>query len=84
MHASNSIIRFADDTIVVGLISNNDETTYKVELRNLAEWCQENNLSLKEADRGLQESAEGAPPYPHRWDCSREGEKLQVPWHTHH
>ena len=25
MHASNSIIKFADDTTVVGLITNNDE-----------------------------------------------------------
>jgi hypothetical protein len=46
MHASNSIIKFADDTKVVGLISNNDETTYREEVRDLAEWCQENNLSL--------------------------------------
>ena len=26
MHASNSINKFADDTTVVGLITNNDET----------------------------------------------------------
>ena len=26
MHGSNSIIKFADDTTVVGLITNNDET----------------------------------------------------------
>jgi hypothetical protein len=26
MHTSNSIIKFADDTTVVGLITNNDET----------------------------------------------------------
>ena len=26
MHASNSIIKFADDTTVVGLITNNNET----------------------------------------------------------
>ena len=40
MHASNSIIKFADDTTVVGLITNNDE------VRTLGLWCQENNLSL--------------------------------------
>ena len=45
MHASNSIIKFADDT-VVGQITNNDETAYREEVRALAEWCQENNLSL--------------------------------------
>ncbi len=37
--SSNHIIKFADDTTVVGLISNNDET-------QLAEWCGTNNLSL--------------------------------------
>ncbi|CDQ57089.1 unnamed protein product [Oncorhynchus mykiss] len=31
MHASNSIIKFADDTTVVGLITNNDETAYREE-----------------------------------------------------
>ena len=45
MHASNSIIKFADDTTVVGLITNNDETAYREEVRALV-WCQENNLSL--------------------------------------
>uniref|UniRef100_A0A4W5Q585 DIS3-like exonuclease 1 n=1 Tax=Hucho hucho TaxID=62062 RepID=A0A4W5Q585_9TELE len=54
-HASNSIIKFADDTTVVGLITNNDK-----EVRAL-------------------ETAEGAPPYPHRRDRSGEGGKLQVP-----
>ena len=29
MHVSNSIIEFADDTTVVGLITNNDETAYR-------------------------------------------------------
>ena len=34
-HASNSIIKFADDTTVVGLITNNDETAYREEVRPL-------------------------------------------------
>ena len=46
MHTSNSIIKFADDTTVVGLISNNNKTAYMVEVRALRVWCQENNLSL--------------------------------------
>ena len=44
-HASNSIIKFADDTTVVGMITNNDETTYREEVRALGVWCKENNLS---------------------------------------
>uniref|UniRef100_A0A8K9USR6 Reverse transcriptase domain-containing protein n=1 Tax=Oncorhynchus mykiss TaxID=8022 RepID=A0A8K9USR6_ONCMY len=45
-HASNSIIKFADDTTVVGLITNNDETAYREEVRALGVWCQKNNLTL--------------------------------------
>ena len=45
MHASNSIITFADDTIMVGLITNNDETAYREEERALGVCCQENNLT---------------------------------------
>ncbi len=44
--SSNHIIKFADDTSVVGLISNNDETHYREEVAQLAEWCGVNNLSL--------------------------------------
>ncbi len=44
--SSNHIIKFADDTSVVGLISNNYETHYREEVAQLAEWCGANNLSL--------------------------------------
>ncbi len=44
--SSNHIIKFADDTTVVGLISNNDETHYREEVAQLTEWCGANNLSL--------------------------------------
>ena len=46
MHTSNSIIKLADNTTVVGLITNNDETVYREEVRSLGVWCQESNLSL--------------------------------------
>ena len=32
-------------TTVVELITNNDETAYREEVRDLAVWCQDNNLS---------------------------------------
>jgi hypothetical protein len=44
-HASNSIIKFADDTTVVVLITNNDETAYREEVRALRVWCQEKYLT---------------------------------------
>ena len=47
MYVSKSIIKFADDTTVVGLITNNDETAYREEVRAFGVWCQENNLSFK-------------------------------------
>ncbi len=45
-HSSTSIVKFADDTMVLGLISNNDETPYLDEVERLTSWCQDNCLSL--------------------------------------
>ena len=46
MGRHDTIIKFAGDTTVVGLIINNDETTYREEVRDLVVWYQDNNLSL--------------------------------------
>jgi len=43
---SNTIIKFADDTTVIGLISGGDETEYRDEINRLAGWCCEHNLLL--------------------------------------
>jgi hypothetical protein len=43
---SNTIIKFADNTPVLGQITDNNETAYREEVRDLAVWCQDNNLSL--------------------------------------
>ena len=43
-HDSNTIIKFTDDTTVVSLITNDDET--REEVRDLAVWCPDNNFSL--------------------------------------
>ncbi len=45
-HSSTYIVKFADDTVVLGLISNNDETAYLDEVERLTSWCQDNCLSL--------------------------------------
>ncbi len=45
-HSSNVIVKFADDTTVIGLITDNDETAYREEVSTLSKWCQENHLSL--------------------------------------
>ncbi len=46
-HNSNRFIKFADDTTVVGLISNRDETNYRSEVSRLAGWCSDNNLNVE-------------------------------------
>lgn len=55
--SSSCIIEFADDTSVVGFISNSFETSYKVEVEQLVDWCQLNNLSLS-----AQQSLTTVPP----------------------
>ncbi len=45
-HSSNVIVTFADDTTVISLNTNNDETAYREEVSTLTKWCQENHLSL--------------------------------------
>ena len=42
---SNTIVKFADDTTVIGLISDNDESVYREEVQHLTAWCAD-NLSL--------------------------------------
>ncbi|KAK1786349.1 hypothetical protein P4O66_018038, partial [Electrophorus voltai] len=46
MHSSNHIIKFADDTTVVGLINKDNESAYREEVRELVSWCKVNNLYL--------------------------------------
>ncbi len=38
-HSSTSFVKFADDTVVLGLISNNDEISYLEEVERLTSWC---------------------------------------------
>lgn len=45
-HSTNTIIKFADDTTVVGLIHNGDESACRDEVCRLTDWCSTNNLAL--------------------------------------
>ncbi len=45
-HSSNVIVKFVDDTTVIGLITDNDEMAYREVVSTLTKWCQENHLSL--------------------------------------
>ena len=46
MNSSIKIVKFADDTTISGLITNNDETIYRQEIDRLVNWCDNNNLTL--------------------------------------
>lgn len=43
----NTIFNFSDDTAVVVLIPDNNENAYLREVKDLAYWCQDNDLLLK-------------------------------------
>jgi hypothetical protein len=46
LKARGATYKEQDDTTVVGLITDDDEPAYREEVRDLAVWCQDNNLSL--------------------------------------
>ncbi len=78
-HSSTSIVKFADDTVVLGLINNNDETAYLDEAERLTSWCQDNCLSLnvsktKESDRLQEETAAALHSSYDQWEPCGEGE----------
>src|SRR4029434_9758778 len=43
---SVKLLKFADDTFVIGLIRDDDESAYRLEVEQLALWCGHNNLEL--------------------------------------
>uniref|UniRef100_A0A3B3HPU9 Reverse transcriptase domain-containing protein n=1 Tax=Oryzias latipes TaxID=8090 RepID=A0A3B3HPU9_ORYLA len=45
-HLSVKLLKFADDTTLIGLISDGDESAYRSEIARLVSWCNANNLEL--------------------------------------
>ncbi len=43
---SIKLLKFADDTTLIGLIQDSDESAYRQEVKELAVWCSLNNLEL--------------------------------------
>ncbi|KAK3527338.1 hypothetical protein QTP86_021955, partial [Hemibagrus guttatus] len=48
---SIKLLKFADDTTVIGLIQDGDESAYRQEIEQLAAWCSRNNLELNTLKR---------------------------------
>ena len=40
------LIKYADDTVIVGLISNNDESEYNEQISEVVQWCKVHHLLL--------------------------------------
>ena len=40
------ILKYADDTVVIGMVTNSDETDYRTEIGSVVQWCEENHLVL--------------------------------------
>lgn len=40
------MMKFAEDSVVVGLMSDNDKRAFLEESKHLEKWCQDNNLLL--------------------------------------
>ena len=45
-HSSVPLLTFADDTTLVGLVSDSDESEYRHEVSSLVSWCDTNNLQV--------------------------------------
>ncbi len=49
---SVKLLKFADDTTLIGLIQDGDESAYRLEIKELTVWCSLNNLELNTLKTG--------------------------------
>ncbi|KAK3568555.1 hypothetical protein QTP86_008747 [Hemibagrus guttatus] len=66
-HQSVKLLKFADDTTLIGLISDGDESAYRGEIDRLVSWCSTNNLefnSLKTVEMTVDFRKDPAPRPP--------------------
>ena len=66
-HQSVKLLKFADDTTLIGLISGGDESAYRWEIDHLVTWCGQNNLelnALKTVEMVVDFRKNPAPPNP--------------------
>ncbi len=83
---SVKLLKFVEDTTVIGLIKDGDESAYRQEVEQLAVWCSLNNLALNTQncgdDHGLQEEPPCTPPTHHHGqhcDCSSHSDSWEPP-----
>ncbi len=49
---SVKLLKFAEDTTLIGLIQDGDESAYRLEIKELTVWCSLNNLELNKRKTG--------------------------------
>ena len=45
-YLNSIVVKFADDTTATGLIRNNNESNYRIQIDSIVKWCDRNNLLL--------------------------------------
>ena len=85
---NNIIKKFADNTAVVGLISNDSERLYTREICHLEDWCQLNNLQLnisktKKLIMDFSRKQQRSYTLVDQQDTGWEGGQIQVPQGQH-
>ncbi len=66
-HESVKVLKFANDTTLIGLISDGDESAYMWEIDHLVTWCNQHNLELnavKTVEMVIDFRKNPAPPAP--------------------
>ncbi len=60
---SVELLKFADDTTLIGLIQDGDESAHKQEVKELAVWCSLNNLELITLKTGIVDFRKNPPAF---------------------
>ncbi|KAF3691481.1 hypothetical protein EXN66_Car007156 [Channa argus] len=67
---TNHIVKYADDTTVMGFIQDYSDLAYRQEVNHLVDWSVANNLSLNveknKRNNQLQEESAQSPTTPHQ------------------
>ncbi len=84
---SVKLLKFADDTTLIGLIQDGDESAYRQEVKELAVWCSLNNLELNtlktvEMIVDFRRNPQLSPTHYHEQLCECSG-VIQVPGNHH-
>ncbi|KAI2644956.1 putative RNA-directed DNA polymerase from transposon BS [Labeo rohita] len=80
---SVKLMKFADDTTVIGLIKDGDESPYRQEVKELAVWCSHNNQELNtlEIIVDFRRNPPCSPPTHYHEQLFNNSGDIQVPGH---